>query len=267
MELILSESNEHAEQGAETTVEETAHTPATEDTATAPGTEQTQTEQIEEQKSEESNKPPRWAKARIDELTREKHEARRQAEAIQRERDAYAAALAQYQSGQQVNQNQQVPGNQHQQQQAPLTQADLDRLANERAEQMLAQRRFVEEGERVYNAGKAKYADFDDALGAYQLLGGAPTDYIDAVQSLPNGEEVYYALGKNPDEAARVMKLPPVKMALELAKISAKISAPKPVSKVPAPISPVDGTSRGEPDPDKMSMAEWVKWREKNARR
>lgn len=67
--------------------------------------------------------------------------------------------------------------------------------------------------------------------------------FIEAVTDLPNSAAVYHELAGNPDEFERVLNLPPVKMGMELAKLSTKLTAPKPVvqvSRAPAPIKPLD---------------------------
>jgi hypothetical protein len=40
--------------------------------------------------------------------------------------------------------------------------------------------------------------------------------------------------------------------------------ATKLLSAAPKPITPIDSGARGEEDPEKMSTAAWISWREKN---
>lgn len=71
----------------------------------------------------------------------------------------------------------------------------------------------------------------------------AKPHFIEAVTDLPNSAAVYHDLAGNPDEFERVLNLPPVKMGMELAKLSTKLAQAKPiqVSRAPAPIKPLDG--------------------------
>jgi hypothetical protein len=131
---------------------------------------------------------------------------------------------------------------------------------------MAEEAKFTDACNKVYEAGVSAHPDFDEAVrGIGMLTGGQPPRaFLDAVTALPDGAQVYYHLGKNLDEAARIINLPPVRMAVELAKLSGKPA--KSVSRAPAPIQPVNGAARGEPDPDKMPMSEWVRWREEQLR-
>jgi hypothetical protein len=243
--------------------ENAAASGATTATPAEPTTPETGKEQEAEnaQSSETEGEQPQpkrtpWFQTRIDELVREKWDQKRRADAAEQE-------LALFRQTQASN-GQQPPA--EGQTRAP-TQAEIDRLATERAKQIAAEQRFNEACNSVYEQGKGSHADFDEAVrGIGMLTGGAPPrEFLDAVTALPDGSEVYYQLGKNLDEAARIMSLSPVRMAVELAKLSGKPARAK--SNAPAPISPVGGTTRGEPDPDKMSMNEWVRWREEQLRR
>jgi len=68
-------------------------------------------------------------------------------------------------------------------------------------------------------------------------------DFFEAVADLDNATAVYHELAGDIDRFESVLALPPAKMGMELARISAKLTAPpkpKPVSKAPAPIKPLD---------------------------
>jgi hypothetical protein len=66
------------------------------------------------------------------------------------------------------------------------------------------------------------------------------------VNELENGPQVYYQLSQNLEEAERILKLPTAKMILEIGRMSDKVAKPavKPISKAPAPVSPVGGTPK-----------------------
>ena len=206
----------------------------------------------EAQTDGQSNEPPAkrvpWFERRIDEVTA----ARREAE---RERDALRAMLQQQRDPAQ----QQQPGAQQPQ---PQAQPDPYKLAEE-----IAQRRALDEAaNRTYEAGVASHGEqFVTAVRTLQQVTdlSQKPDFIEAVTSLPNAADVYFHLGSNPDEAAHVLRLPPVKMAMELARLSAAVGKPKPASRASAPITPVGRSSTPSSDlTDDLPIDEWMKRRQ-----
>lgn len=138
-----------------------------------------------------------------------------------------------------------------------------------RAAEIVAETRFVESCNSTYDHGVAKYPDFESAAKTYGLLGEMPKDFLQAITSLgeDDGARVYYELGKTPDEAARVLKLPPAKMAMEIAKLAytKTAPAPRPVSKAPAPIEPITSSrARTDAEPDEVKEPKaWMDWFQK----
>jgi hypothetical protein len=94
------------------------------------------------------------------------------------------------------------------------------------------------------------------------MLGGLTPALLEAVTQLPDAHKVLHQLGQNMDEAARILSLPPVPMAVALARLSQSPAKAKPVSNAPPPIKPIDGAPTGSKDPEDMDMDEWIKWRE-----
>jgi hypothetical protein len=82
------------------------------------------------------------------------------------------------------------------------------------------------------------------------------------VPDIEGGQKAIMELADHPDEAERILALPPHRMALALAKLAApEPSKPKPVSSLPPPIRPpAGGRARGEPDPEKGSMEDYKRW-------
>lgn len=89
--------------------------------------------------------------------------------------------------------------------------------------------------------------------------------------ALETGEapKLIAALGANPDEAARVMALPPAKMAVELTRMSLK--EPQEISQAPKPIRPIATTAGQNRSPinpddpsraDQLDLKEWMRRRE-----
>lgn len=105
----------------------------------------------------------------------------------------------------------------------------------------------------TFEKGVSEIADFDDArvslVSAFGHEINARPEFLDAITELDNGHQVFAELGRNPAEAERVLSLPPVKMALEIARMGDRLAkpatpAPKPISKVPAPVTPVSGQTK-----------------------
>lgn len=224
--------------GVETvTPTEQVHTP--ESTAQTSGTEQTEVAE----KPKDSAPKGDWVQRRIDQLTREKHEANRRAEeaearAVQRETQTTEAQ----------------PTN--------LSAKDIDRAV----EQRLKQRDFDSACNKVFEAGKKEFPDFDSSLKTFQMLGGAPAEFLEAVTSLENGHKVLQHLGQDPDAASHLLSLPPLKMALELARLETSLGQAKPasVSKAPPPITPIGSKSSPVEPEEFKTTADYIAWRKKN---
>jgi hypothetical protein len=216
-------------QNEETAVEAQAGTPTEQEQAqqpasevsTEPGAEQT-AEHVEQQSQEQQKPKNDWVQRRIDQLTREKHEAIRRAEAAE-------ARGREQGDGQHSNTQQRQP-------------TDIDAAVEAR----LREREFNSACNKVFEAGKSEFAsEWDSSLRTFAMLGGAPNEFLDAITSMENGHKVLHALGQDPEAAERVLSLPPLRMALELARIETKVGQAKPqsVSKAPPPINPIGGRS------------------------
>jgi hypothetical protein len=79
------------------------------------------------------------------------------------------------------------------------------------------------------------------------------------------GHKVAYHLGKNPDEAAKISRLTPIKAIealVELKRELTKKQAPS-VSQAPAPISPVGSTGKSSGMPDPSNTKAYIAWANK----
>ena len=219
---------------------------AVETTSAEATTAQTQA-QPETPEQEQPKREP-WFQKRIGELTREKYEARRAAEQAAAEVSQYREQLQRIQQGQQPEQQQPV--------------GDVQTLVQKEAARLVAETKFNEACNKVYAAGKSEFQDFDAAVANLQMV-GMSRDFLEFTAASDAGAKLLHHLGKDLDEAARISALPPVLMARELTKLELKLSQPqaKQVSKAPAPITPVTGTSGGSKDPSEMTDAEFAKWR------
>jgi hypothetical protein len=239
------------EQNASTEVENVTPTPSTEQAqqpaavSTEPGAEQT-AEQIEQQTQQDKPKND-WVQRRIDQLTREKHEERRQREELE-------ARLRQYQ---------QPADGQQQPQQRQMSADDI----RAEARRLVEQDKFNDACNKVFDAGKTEFAgDWDSSLRTFQMLGGASPEFLEAVTAMDGGHKVLHHLGQNPELAERVLSLPPLRMALELARLETTVgqAKPKPVSKAPDPINPIGGRSAPVEPPEFATTAEQIAWWKKH---
>lgn len=217
-----------------------------EQTSTAATTEQTQEQNTETQEEKAKREP--WFQKRIGELTREKYEARRAAEEARSQAEQYRTYLAQIQQGQQPQHIQQP-------------QVDVRTLAQQEATRMLAEQRFNESCNKVYSTGKTEFPDFDQAVANLQAV-GVNREFLELAATSDAGHKVLHHLGTDLDEAARILALPPVQMARELTKLEYKLAQPvtKPVSKAPAPISPIgSGGVAASGLSDDLPIDEWMR--------
>lgn len=203
--------------------------------------------------------PVKPFQARIDELTREKYEERRKREALEAEIEALRAAQQRGQEGEQ-----------------PAKRTDdvvpasvVPELVQREAEKIAAQRQFDNDCNLAFMKGKAAHEDFEDALSTFGSLGGLQRDVVEDALATDAAHDVLYALGKDPDEAARILKLPRAKRIAEFTKMTLKAApAAKPVSRAAAPIKPVGGTAKKDFDyaSDDAADDEWFARRDKERR-
>lgn len=225
-----------------TPTEEQAQQPA--EVSSEPGAEQT----AQQDEATQQDKPKNdWVQRRIDQLTREKFEERRQREAME-------ARLRQYET-QQSSVDQSQSGNQ------PMT---ADQIRAE-AKRLVQQERFDEACNKTFEAGKKDFPDFEQSLRTFGMLGGAPQEFLEAVTSMDLGHRVIHHLGQNPEAAERLLSLPPLRMAMELTRLETSLSkAAPPVSKAPPPISPVGGRAAPAEPSEFASTEEYAAWRRAN---
>lgn len=134
------------------------------------------------------------------------------------------------------------------------------RLNREAAEKTTAQRL-----RESMKAVRGEAADFDEVVASvFEPDFPNSKTMADFVEESDQPARMLYWLGNNPDEAARISQLSPIRQAKELAKVEANLAAPAPQPKRPgAPPPPkiVTGSGVGEKDPAKMSMEEYAKFR------
>lgn len=230
-----------------------------------------------EAKPEEATEQPRDEKGkfkspvqdRIDELTRARREAEREA-AYWRQRATpvqeptpqakptadqfkdygeFVEALADWKADQKVTEA------------LKARDADTAKSAEQRAHETKAQT-FVER----QTAAKTSIPDYDAVVSAADVPISRHVEEV--ILDSDKGPELVYHLAKNPAEAARISALSPLAAARELGRIEATLGqaapATKPVTKAPAPMKPTSGNgSSPTTDPSKMSHEEYRAYRAK----
>lgn len=225
-------------------------------------------QQQESATAEPQDDPPRDSSGRfvkrINELTREKYEARRAAEQLQRERDEALAELQRFR------------------QPAPDPNADpagyLQHLAREEARQLIESERkrdresqeqarfqsLAEQSQAREQAYAAQHPDYEEALQQFvEVVGPNPT-LGEVLMTSEHGPQLVHYLGRNLDEAAHIASLPPHLAARALGVLEARVSAPRTVqtTKAPSPPPVLAGSAVTSKDPAKMSYADYKKWRQ-----
>ena len=224
--------------------EQESVTPAEQEQAQSPAEQpESGTEQTAQQPTDttQQDKPKHdWVQRRIDQLTREKFEERRQREALETQ-------LRQYQQPAEAESSDR-----------PMTAEQI----RAEAKRLVQEERFNEACNKTFEAGKKDFPDWDASLRTFGMLGGASQEFLEAITAMDAGHKVLHHLGQNPEAAERLLSLPPIRMAMELSRLEASLSkAAPPVSKAPPPISPVGGRAAPAEPTEFGSTEEYVAWR------
>jgi hypothetical protein len=243
---------------AEATETDDANKPAA--TETAPEAEATEAEGAEkpaetaaEAEPEEPKKAPWWDK-RIAVLTA------KNASAEQMLADANAR-LAKYENT--------AP---QQQSDGTMTQADFDKAVEARAAQKAADQVRSTRLALLIETGNKEYSEPEFRTKSNTLASLGATEnpaFMAELTESEHGHKIVAFLGDHPDEAARILAMPPQKLIREMAKLDIKVAAspaPKPVSKAAAPVSPVGGNAKLEArlDDPNLSIDKWIELRNKD---
>ncbi len=211
---------------------------------------------------------------RVNEITRARREAERQlsserqrAEALQRELESLRR------SGPQVS-NENLPSPEDYGYDLKAWGDAITRTVMSRAEQVAAERlnayqaqnqhqqvaRHFEERSRAYAAEHPEYqeklADLDSAVQF-------PQEVLEVIAFSEHGPAIAHYLADHLDEADRLTRLPPHLAAVQLGRIEAQLSAPKPkpVTRAPDPAPVIGGGAAATKDPERMSTEDWMAWR------
>jgi len=212
------------------------------------------------QPEDKEQKDP-WYKRRIDELTKDKHEARRHAERLEKMLEQIASQ--QQRAPEPVAPSIQPPdpndfaGGQYDpryiQAQLEYTRVSAIEEAKRAVAAEYEQRAQIERQtqaqaklEASEAATRAKFADYDaviEGITSDPRLSQNPT-IRQALLGLDNGPEIAYTLGKNLDVAYEIANMNPIQAGMRLAEIINR--APRKTSNAPTPIKPL-GTTGANP--------------------
>jgi hypothetical protein len=239
--------------------------------------------------ADDAPKPAKGVQKRIDELTRQREEANRRAEANEEllrrtlailEAKGQPAAQAQPAQQQTDEQEPQRPQKAQFADQPEAYENALDdfharrsawlvrrevaaNLAEERRRSVEAAVAHAQEqvrasyAERVERA-REKFPDYSDVAESPDVRVSIPMAH--AIMQSPQGPEIAYHLGKNPAEAKRIASLSPPVQLLELGMIAARLAAPAAApaapspSKAPAPAKPLTPSTEASASSDEESM-------------
>lgn len=260
-----------------------ATTAPTEPNETVAENEETKDEiETEESSTSQEAPKPKGVQKRIDELTRDKHEARRFAE---QQMEINKQLIAQLQNLQQPKQPEQP---QAPQQNAPPEQSQYQTyedyvmaLSEWKAEQTVARQieayqkqqiEAVTQRQQAYDAevqaktfmekatqATAKYPDFIEVVSNPQLP--LPQSVIKYMNETENTADVAYFLGKNPDLALAIAQKSSDAQEIIIKQLSVNMRAQAKATQAPDPINPIGQGQSGTNDLSKMPMEDFFKVR------
>lgn len=127
-----------------------------------------------------------------------------------------------------------------------------------------AQEDYSRKRDDFFSKGLAIADDFADVISDESLP--VTTAMVDALFSVEKGPEILYHLANNTAELYRIAELSPFAQAVEIGRLEARFSMPKPKtsSNAPPPVKPITaGGETATKDPDQMTTKQWLAWREK----
>lgn len=235
-------------------------------------TEATATPEATESESPQEAKP-KGVQKRIDELTRDKHEALRRAQWLEQQYELLQKQL----NAPKVEEKPKTP-------QAPQGRPTIDQFEDvddyiaavtdwklEQVEKQREQRAREESQKKTQTENqrriskqvekaRQKHADFDEVVIHNPDLAITQDMATALVEMGDVGGDVAYHLGKNPQEAARIAQLPPQRQLIELGRLEASLTLnAKRVTSAPAPVgSQITGSAGAGGLSDSMSTKDWI---------
>lgn len=225
----------------------------------------------EGEEGEPRPKPKKTAQDRIDELTRARREAEREAAHWRKIAQGEAPQPKEEPAAQAPDPDQYEYGEADPKYISALV-AHETKKGIDAARKEMAQDLHVQAQERVWetaqDAARSKYSDYDDlvTIGAAQGRWDCSPVMAQAIRSSDAGGEVAYHLASNPAEARRIASLDQISQVRELGKLEGRLAAPpaapKPKTATDAP-KPPENLARGaggrftvQPDTDDFAAFE-----------
>lgn len=219
-------------------------------------------------------KEPSLAERRIDRLTSEKWAERRRAAEAERRNAELERQVAEMNARLNPPPADIDPNDPN----APrYTQRDLEEVSKQLAENHAQELHFRSEIDTAATEAREQFKDFDSSVTNLTKFGPLPRTFLEGVLEAqrsggpggPKAGEIIYHLGKDLNEADRILSLPPIRQAVALAQFALNLkNAPKPktVSDAPPPIgerpSAQSRRSYTLDDPN-MPIADWMELRNK----
>lgn len=214
---------------------------------------------------------------RINELTREKYEAIRKAEALEARLREVEAAKAEQAASQPTRAKPTLESCNYD------PEAFAEAVAEWKIEQTFAAREAKAREYQQRTAAEEKAAKFSAKVqeleaispGAWQRAITAPLNptpaMLEVIQDSDVGPHIGVWLADNLDEAEALRHMSPLRAAARLGQIEAQIRAglskrQTKTTSAPPPASKVSGSAPVSVDPSKMTMAEYVAWRDKSSK-
>lgn len=192
-----------------------------------------------------------WFQTRIDELTKARREAERQAAASKAELDLLKAKPAD-------GADPAKP--------VGMTQAEWDRQVKEAAQNLIRQQTIQTKSQAWLSAGTKEFGreEFDAKCETLAALGAADRpEFMEMILDtdvIPDGHRIVAQLADKPEEAQRILSLPPVQMAAALTRFAMTAPAEKKqISAAPRPITPIGGAAKPSTAPqDSDDTKTWM---------
>lgn len=237
-----------------------------------------ETTEASEAESTEAPKKSNGVQDRINQLTREKYEARQEKAELEARLKALEESKPEVKTPELVAPNEDDYDDYQSYQSANAAfiaktaeDAAYARIKAERQEDSKAseqsQRQEALKAKKVafdenLSAKKENFQDFEEVAYGHTFM---DTDLAEQIFEMDKGPEVAYHLGSHLDEAERIFSLDPVKRARELTKLEFRVDAlkPKVVSDAPDPISPLGQAEKVGQSQEDMSDDAWLDWRYK----
>lgn len=202
-------------------------------------------------------KPKSKAEKRIDRLTWEKNEALRQVDRLKQQLSEPASDVPR-EGDFETYEDFVVAKAAHSMEMKQRQQREAELAAHQQAIQSQRRHQF---NQQVQDA-QARYDDFNEV--AFNPSVPISNVVAELLTTSDKGADLAYHLGSHPEVAAQLAQMEPMRAAIEIGKIEARLNLPKPktVTSAPEPIKPIGGIGDSAAvDPSKMTTEEFITWR------